>query len=257
MNLVEKSQCAPSSKNPPRTTEMDLRDMTEARRDEPIDPPTFWEIVADTNWGAYTSQIAKQAILRSHELSEKQTVALEIGCEGGRWSKLLTSLGWKMICVDTDQEVLKLCQKRNPTATCILASSSDEKIPCEANSIDLLLCIEVAPVIQSRWFLNEAFRVLREGGLIVGVFYNRLSLRGLFVRATGNREYYKHAYPLWRRNLSKHGFHISYEEGCCWFPFDRISNSRSIPFFSQLEKRFGLRQLTSVSPWIVFIARKI
>ena len=236
---------------------MELRSIHEERRTQGNDSPTIWERVADRQWGAYTSQIAKQAILRSHRLLGKATVALEIGCEGGRWSKLLTSLGWKMICVDTDHEVLEVCQKRIPTAQCILITSSDNRIPCETNSIDLLLCLEVAPVIQSDWFINEGARVLREKGLIVGVFWNRLSLRGLYVRAKGDNEHYKHAYALWRRHLVKQGFNINYEEGYCWFPFHRTSNSRYIPFFTQLEKRLGLRKLTFISPWIVFIARKV
>ena len=236
---------------------MDLRNIHETREIEGIDSPTIWERVAERQWGAYTSEIAKQAILRSDGLSGKPAVALEIGCEGGRWSKLLTSLGWKTICVDTDREALELCRKRIPTAHCILSNSSDESIPCESHSIDLLLCLEVAPVIQSDWFINEGFRVLRERGLIVGVFWNRLSLRGLFVRARGDSEHYKHAYTSWKRDLSKRGFHIEYEEGYCWFPFHRTSDSRYIPFFTRLEKGFGLRKLTSLSPWIVFIARKI
>ena len=224
--------------------------------DELFDPPTFWEIVADTTWGAYTSEMARQAILRAHQSLPQQTVALEIGCEGGRWSKLLTSLGWNMICVDTDQEVLKVCEKRIPTARCILASSSDQKIPSGDHSIGLLLCMEVGPVIQSEWFLEEGARVLRVGGLMVGVFYNRWSLRGLFARATGNRTYYRHAYPLWKQKLVRLGFHVSYEEGYCWFPFHRFSNSRYVPIVTHLEKRLGLRTLTSLSPWVAFVARK-
>lgn len=256
MDVIGPGACVSSHKRPSNYTELDLLSLDEERRNELIDPPTFWEIVADTTWGAYTSEVARQAILRGHQSLPQQTVALELGCEGGRWSKLLTTLGWNVICVDTDEEVLKLCQKRIPTASCILANASDEKIPCEDRSIDLLLCMEVAPVIQSEWFLEEGARVLNQGGLMIGVFYNRWSLRGLFVRATGNREYYRHAYPVWKQKLSKQGFQLSYEQGYCWFPFDRFSNSRYVPLFGRLEKRLGLSTLTSLSPWIAFVARK-
>jgi SAM-dependent methyltransferase len=227
---------------------------------ETSDDQTFWEKVGNTRWGAYTTEIARLAILRGHHIAARPTVALEIGCEGGRWSSLLANLGWSMICVDTDAEVLKLCQKRIPSANCILANPSDDKVRCESDSIDLLLCVEVGPVIQSDWFIEEGLRVLRNDGVIVGVFWNLLSLRGLFGHAraafAGDFDFYKIPYPSWKRKLSNRGFRILYEEGYCWFPFSRASNSALVPYFTLLEKVLGLRKLIFFSPWVVFIAQK-
>jgi SAM-dependent methyltransferase len=247
-----KSSCVPSSS----WSDTEVTSLREDHRNEGIDSPTVWERVANRRWGTYTSEIARCAILRSHQISGEPKAALEIGCEGGRWSQLLASLGWKMTCVDTDPEALKVCQNRMPTATCVLAKASDEKIPSEADSIDLLLCIEVAPVIQSHWFISEGARVLRARGLIVGVFWNRWSPRGVFVRRRGDKDLYKHPYAHWKRQISNHGFSIIYQEGYCWFPFHRTSDSAYIPFFTQLEKCLGLRKLTWFSPWIAFIAQK-
>ncbi|MBS4058967.1 MAG: methyltransferase domain-containing protein [Bacteroidetes bacterium] len=221
---------------------------------------TLWEEVANTRWGAYTTDIARQAILKAHGLSKKPATALEIGVEGGRWSKLLADLGWNMVCTDINYEVLKTCKKRIPTANCILVGPNDNKIPYATDTVNLLLCVEVAPVIQSDWFINEAFRVLQNDGLIIGVFWNFLSFRGLFAHIkasfTGSFDFYKIAYRFWKRNLLNSGFCILYEEGYCWFPFSRASNSVFIPFFTRLEKRLGLGKLTDFSPWIVFIAQK-
>ena len=61
------------------------------------------------------------------------------------------------------------------TASCVLVSPDDSKLPCDTESMKLVLCVEVQPVIKSDWFLEEASRVLQQGGLIVGVFCNRLS----------------------------------------------------------------------------------
>ncbi|GJQ22980.1 MAG: methyltransferase domain-containing protein [Planctomycetia bacterium] len=83
---------------------------------------THWEKVAGTRWGAYTTEVEKRAILKAHDLSGESQTAIEIGCEGGRWSKLLTNLGWNMICVDINEAVLKICKKRIPTANCILVN---------------------------------------------------------------------------------------------------------------------------------------
>lgn len=226
------------------------------------DNTTYWEKVASTSWGTSITDIEKRAILKAHDFSRRPAGALEIGAEGGRWSKLLTDLGWSMICTDIDDKTLAVCMKRVPTSSCILVSSDDNKLPCGSESVRLLLCIEVAPVIQADWFTSEAFRVLQNDGLIVGVFWNLLSLRGFLAHArslfTGNFDYYKLYYPFWRRKLlcRGSGYSILYEEGYCWFPFRRDSNSVFVPYFVRLEKWLGLRKLTLISPWIVFIARK-
>jgi len=229
-------------------------------QDRLSDNETYWEKVSNTKWGAYTTDIARQAILLAHNLSGKPSTALEIGCEGGRWSKLLADFGWSMICTDINEEPLKICQKKIPFANCILVQPGDNKIPCEADSVNLLLCVEVPPVIESDWFIEEAFRVLRNDGLVIGVFWNLLSLRGLFahIKASfgGGFDYYKINYRFWKKNLLSKRFRMRYEEGYCWFPFPRTSNSVLIPFFTSFEKKLGLRKITTFSPWIVFIAQK-
>ncbi|MCK5615890.1 class I SAM-dependent methyltransferase, partial [Candidatus Pacearchaeota archaeon] len=216
---------------------------------------------AKTRWGAYTTDIEKQAILRANDLFTEPATALEIGCEGGRWSKLLADLGWNMICTDINEESLNICKKRIPAANCTLVNPNDDKISYPSESVNLLLCIEVAPVIQADWFINEAFRVLQKDGFIIAVFWNALSFRGFFTRIktflNGNFDYYKIEYPFWKKKFLKRGFEMFYEEGYCWFPFSRASNSVFVPYFTRLEKRIGLRKLTAISPWIVFIAKKI
>lgn len=225
-----------------------------------VDDTTRWEQIAGTRWGAYVTDIERSAILKAHGLSGKPATALEIGAEGGRWSRLLTDLGWRMICTDINENTLATCKKRIPTATCILVRPEDNRLPCEAESVRLLLCIEVPPVIQSDWFISETLRVLQNDGLIVGVFWNLASLRGFFAHLrsaqTGKFDYYKLAYPAWRKELLDNGYSILYEEGYCWFPFRRESNSLLVPSVVRLEKWLRLRNLVLISPWIVFIAQK-
>jgi hypothetical protein len=221
---------------------------------------TYWERVARTRWGSYISEIEKRAILRAHALCRKPSTALEIGCEGGRWSKLLPDLGWNMVCTDVDENALRTCKKRIPTANCILVNPDERTLPCASESVRLLLCIEVGPIMEVDWFINEASRVLKNDGLIVGVFWNLLSVRGLFAHIkaslTGNFDYYQQPYVSWRNNLLNRGYHILCEEGFCWFPFSRASNSILIPYFASLEKKLGLHRLAVISPWIGFIAQK-
>jgi len=223
-------------------------------------PSTMWEVVATTRWGRYTTEMAESAVLAGAEIAGTPGAALEVGCEGGRWSRLLSNMGWSLTCTDIDAQALAVCQQRLPTAKCIQVSPSDSTLPCAASSVSLLLCLEVFPVMDSAWFAWEANRVLAIDGVLVGVTLNRTSLRGMFVRAkqrlTGTSEFYKSSYGEWRGRMEAAGFTVTFERGYCWFPFGRSSNSWLAPFFVSIERRLGLGRLTAFSPWVVFIARK-
>jgi SAM-dependent methyltransferase len=224
-------------------------------------PATVWETIATTRWGQYTTEVVEEAIKTGTAMAGPPGSALEVGCEGGRWSRLLASAGWATTCTDIDPNVLAVCQGRVPTANCVLVSPDDTTLPCATGSMNLVLCLEVFPVMDSPWFAAEASRVLAEGGVLIGVAHNRMSLRGMFVRAkqyltVGSHEFYNVSYAEWRRRTQDAGFGISFERGYCWFPLGRESNSRLAPFFIALERWLGLSRLTALSPWIVFIARK-
>jgi len=69
-------------------------------------------------------------------------------------------------------------------------------------------------------------------------------------------DFYSRSYPAWRRTIQGTGFRLVYEEGFCWSPFGRSSNSPLIPVFVQMERLLGLRHFTAISPWIAIIAQK-
>ena len=223
-------------------------------------PATTWESVATTRWGRYTSEIVEDAIWTACKMAGEPASALEIGCDGGRWSRLLRNVGWEMTCTDVDPNVLSICQRRVPTANCLLVSAESTTLPCQTETVKLLLCLEVFPVMDSAWFAREAGRVLVDEGVLVGVTLNRTSMRGLFVRVKqyvkGGRKFYNLSYREWRRRMRTAGFEISFERGYCWFPFTRASDSALAPFFICLERWFGLSHFPALSPWVVFIARK-
>lgn len=226
-----------------------------------VDYLTYWERVARTRWGRYLTGIGERAIRKAHLMSGAPEVAVEIGCDGGRWSRMLADLGWDMVCTDIDLSTLTVCKHRLPEAMTVLVGDQAPGIPCGSQSARLLVCLEVGPVIQSSWFVPEVSRVLVGGGCLVGVFYNRYSMRGMFVHANdlrrGSFDYYRLGYAPWREQLKRQGYAIVHEEGCCWFPFPRASNSRLVPLFTTFERILGLRRLTSLSPWVIFVARKI
>jgi len=202
---------------------------------------TSWEKVALTRWGSYVSDLEQRIILQAQELAGQPSRALEVGCEGGRWSLMLSQRGWRMTCTDVNKDALAICQRRVRSATCLHVDPKARTIPCVSNSFDLLLCIEVAPVIQSDWFVTEARRVLKTNGVLVGVTWNYLSLRGVLVRLAqtmgkAKGDFYKISYSGLRAQLLNADFRTIHEEGFCWGPFRRTSNSAMVPFVVKLER---------------------
>jgi SAM-dependent methyltransferase len=219
-----------------------------------------------TRWGRYLTKIEQRAISEGLRLFKGPSAALEVGCQGGRWSAMLADKGWRLTCTDVDDTTLHSCQTRIPAANCILVKPEDQQIPCATGSAELLLCIEVFPVIDSDWFAAEARRVLRPGGVLVGVFLNRRSLRGLFVLLRNKvaasqcppyaSHLYSHSYIQWKSKLQRLMFEVIFERGFCWFPFPRESNSPLIPLCTVAERALGLQHLSGFSPWVAFVARK-
>jgi SAM-dependent methyltransferase len=227
---------------------------------------TSWEAAARSLWGAYLTEIEGRALLEASALAGSPGTALEVGCDGGRWSMVLHGLGWSNVCTDIAPESVERSRRRLPGAKCVLVQALDERLPVENESIDLLLVCEVPPVTEAAWFPAEARRVLRRDGVLVFSHHNSRSYRGLAYRAArklqilwrGNRlkSYFYNgpAYGSLRRALVDLGFEIVREEGFCWFPFGRRSNSRLIAPAARMESLLGLRRMAALSPWVMSIA---
>lgn len=46
------------------------------------------------------------------------------------------------------------------------------------------------------------------------------------------------------------------EEGICWFPFGRDSDSPLVPLATRTEAALRLRRLSALSPWVLGVAAK-
>jgi hypothetical protein len=117
-------------------------------------------------------------------------------------------------------------------------------------------------------FVSEASCVLAPWGVLVCSYWNRRSIRGAVFRALSLVEsarkrgrartfdaYYRGApYSTFRSKLRARGFRIEREEGICWFPFRRSSDSGLIPAAVATERLLGLRRLPRVSPWVLCVA---
>jgi SAM-dependent methyltransferase len=224
---------------------------------------TYWDTVAETKWGTYLAAVEKRLVALGHERASRVGAGIDLGCGSGRWSRQLADLGWQMTCVDVVAEDLAVCQRNVPEARCVLSPRDSATIPCDSRSAGMLLCIEVAPVIDSAWFIPEVHRVLSDGGILVGVLCNQRSWRGLAVRIKSRLKakqtgypFYQHRYRDFRGKLIAAGFEMLHEEGYCWGPAGRCSDSALVPIYTKLEQALHLNRWVSFSPWVAFIARK-
>jgi hypothetical protein len=98
----------------------------------------------------------------------------------------------------------------------------------------------------------------------VAVVSNRHSHRRWLWRATRRRAgsherelpMYSRSYRSWRCALEERGFDACHEEGMCWMPFSRESNSRWIGPMTTAERVLGLRKLRVASPWVGVVMRR-
>ncbi|HUS09184.1 MAG TPA: class I SAM-dependent methyltransferase [Pyrinomonadaceae bacterium] len=218
---------------------------------------TDWERVALSRWGQYVTKVEHHAINMASSLAKLPGDAIEVGCEGGRWSKMLADQGWQMTCIDVNRDTLDVCQQKVPAANCRLVDPRDKTIPEPTAKFSLLLCIEVAPVIHSDWFLSEAARVLKPGGIMAAVAWNRRSLRGFISRRNTSKPdspFYSESYAQWRARAVACGFQFQSERGFCWGPFSRRSDSPLVPLFVGVEKALRLDRFPFASPWVMAIA---
>ena len=212
---------------------------------------TFWEGMAQSRWGKYLSDVEMAALRDALSRFDAPADALEIGCEGGRWSRMLADAGWSTTCTDIDPDALAVCQQRIPAARCLLSAPEDQRLPVDDESADLLLSIEV-PISEEPWFAEEVARVLRPGGVAVCTFHNRRSYRGRLVNLRwllgGGEVHYQADYTTCRRRLTEAGFAVCRETGFAWLPFSRGSDSPLVPLCTRLERQIWLRRLVHHSP---------
>ena len=228
---------------------------------------THWEKVSlSTRWGRYLDEIERRAVLGGADAAGGHGNALDVGCDGGRWDALLVENGvWHFTLTEIRPEALETASRRLPGARCALVQPTDTTLPCASDSMDLLLCIEVPAVVNKDWFAVEASRVLRAGGVLVTTIHNRSSWRAR-LHATGraitpratrwSSDWYQVRYKEWRQKLEQRGFKLIHEEGYCWAPFARQSDSPLVPLFVRGEHLLGLNHLTSLSPWVAVVAQK-
>jgi ubiquinone/menaquinone biosynthesis C-methylase UbiE len=222
----------------------------------------YWRDVADRPWGSYIVDAQERQLRRLLARHTGVRRALDVGCGGGRWSALLADDGWDVTGLDVSVTAVARCAQRIPEGHFFCVDTDAPALPVGDQTVDLIVCIEVRPVVESPWFLPEARRVLRPGGQLFVVVWNSRSLRGAVANALRllrdhrRHPFYSTAYVSWRKQLGDAGFRITEQQGLCWMPLSRASKSRLAPALARLEKGLRLGRLASLSPWVIVSAER-
>lgn len=225
-------------------------------------PPGYWAAIANTRWGLYITALEREALEVANARADGPSDAIDIGCGDGRWTAFLAERGWAVTSIDVDAAAIVISGNRTPTARHVLVEPTSEVLPVEDRSVALALGIEVN-VVHRQWFPGEAARVLKPGGVLVGVAWNSRSVRGVLARArarfsgAGPHPYYFEPYDALTSRLRDAGFAVVQERGLCWFPFGRSSNSPLVPAAVALERWLGLSRVPRLSPWVLFTAERV
>lgn len=213
---------------------------------------THWEKAAKTRLGKYLTSIETDFISKSINLS-KSSMVLDVGAEAGRFSMLAANSSLNVTGIDIDSQSLRRLKTKNKDVTVIQADA--RKMPLKTGYFDAVLMIEVLDYIpELTQTLEECNRILKPDSPVVLSFGNRSSLKAKIKAIKGKS--YMHSYSKVIKSLKKTGFKINAKLGYSWLPFGRTSQSRMIPFFAGAEKLFKLRQIPSLSPWVIVHASK-
>ena len=78
----------------------------------------------------YLSELEYNAIDLAARLAKGHENALDVGCDGGRWAKLLEDQDWDVSCTEIDAGSLEICRRRLKRASCIKVEPTDTTLPC-------------------------------------------------------------------------------------------------------------------------------
>jgi len=117
----------------------------------------------------------KELVLRGIELTGQDTV-VEIGCGVGRLAVPLAARAGVVHAFDISPEMVRLAQQRTKELRNVTVQVTDGSLPLPDNSVDFCLAhsvfIHFPDIVHVRGYLDEAYRVLKPGGLF------RFDIRG-------------------------------------------------------------------------------
>ena len=190
--------------------------------------------------------------LKSINFSECHLVG-DIGAGAGKFSLLAAEKNVEVVAIDIDLPGLRRLRFKNRLVNVVLADVRN--IPLKEDILDAAFMIEVIDYIpESDTVLVECSRILKNGCSLVFSFGNKASLKSKLRNLQGKN--HMHSYDEIANELRKVGFKLVRKEGFNWLLFNRTSENSLVPLSAKMERLFGLREMPSVSPWVMTHAVK-
>ena len=172
----------------------------------------WWDRQIDNRLGDYLEGKHRRLIDEATKILglRAERVVLDYGCGSGTWSLYLHNQGYKTIGIDVNMEALKIYQRRIPAADTRLTEMTQSSLPVVDSSVDAIIVISLSQMFLCPWFLSEAKRVLKPGGVLVGTLQNRVSWRGVAqsikARMLGTQNPFQLSFENFKNNAEQEGF---------------------------------------------------
>jgi len=106
---------------------------------------------------------------------------LDVGCAEGRFSKMMTERGFKVLGIDVLEESIKIAKEFSSNLNTSYEVRDLLKQPFPENSFDCITFLETIEHVENPGlFLREFHRILRPGGFLILSTPNATSLKNIF-----------------------------------------------------------------------------
>lgn len=148
----------------------------------------IFEMEKNHFWNKGRKEIIYQILQYATQVKKNSLKMLEIGCGNGNVLSYLKSKGIDIEGIDISIEALHLCRKRCKT---ILYQADGKNMPFPDASYDVIGMFDLIEHIDNeQLFLSEAFRICKDGGILIITVPAYKSLWSYFDNVSGHKRRY-------------------------------------------------------------------
>jgi len=220
-----------------------------------IEMPYIWDVENPEGYGnrigRYRTDIESRFMF--DHLGPSPLRILDMGGGSGRFGGALSERGHHVTLIDTHPEAVALAEKRG-VQRAIVCDISD----FHETEFDGVVCMEVLQYFDKcDPVFAKASESLKTGGTFIFCVTNSRSWR-FRLRSLKANHHTVHGYSMEEieRCLASHRFEVIGRKGFQWSLAQTGSDSRLVDASIWIEKKLGLQNWLSQSPWLLYACRK-
>jgi len=218
--------------------------------------PYLWDLDNPNGYanriGRYRTDVESRFLL--DHLGSSAHRILDMGGGSGRFGAMLAMRGHHVTLIDKNPQAVALAKKRG-VQQAIVCDISD----FQQGGFDGAVCMEVLQYFEKcDSVISKAAAALKPGGTFIFCITNSQSWRFRLRNLKSNNSTV-HAFSMREIELSlrAHEFEVVGRKGFQWSLAQTGSDSRLVDASVWIEKRLGLQNWLSQSPWLLYAARKL